>query len=62
MRIKSQSRLKKDPVTGEKYSIPEEPVGLAMVFRTFEKVSYALVTDTERQVEPGDVLVSPNAD
>ena len=62
LRIKSQSRLKKDPVTGEKYSIPEEPVGLAMVFRTFEKVSYALVTDTERQVEPGDVLVSPNAD
>ena len=62
LRIKSQSRLKKDPVTGEKYSIPEEPVGLALVFRTFEKVSYALVTDTERQVEPGDVLVNPNAD
>ena len=61
-RIKSKSRQKKDPITGKKYSIPEEPVGLAMVFRTFDKVSYAIVTDTERQVEPGDVLVSPDAD
>ncbi len=62
LRIKSKSREKKDPVTGEAYSIPEEPVGLAMVFRTFDKVSYAIVTDTERQVEPGDILVSPNAE
>ena len=61
-RIKSKSKSKKDPITGGKYSIPEEPVGLAMVFRTFEKVSYAIVTNTERQVEPGDVLVSPYAD
>ena len=61
-RIKSQGRVKKDPVTGGKYTIPEEPVGLAMVFRTFEKVSYAIVTNTERQVEPGDVLVSPDAE
>ena len=60
LRIKSKAKAKKDPVTGENYLIPEEPVGLAMVFRTFEKVSYAIVTNTERQVEPGDVLVSPN--
>ena len=62
LRIKSKSRAKKDPVTNEVYSIPEEPVGLAMVFRTFDKVSYAIVTDSERQVEPGDVLVNPNLD
>jgi len=61
-RIKSQSKQKRDPVTDEKYSIPEEKIGLAMVFRTFEKVSYAIVTDSTRQVESGDVLVSPNAD
>jgi len=61
LRIKSQSRAKTDPVTGESYKIPEEPVGLALVFRTFDKVSYALVTNSERQVLPGDVLVSPNA-
>lgn len=61
-RIKSQSVSKKDPMTGEKYRIPEEKVGLAMVFRTFEKVSYALITDTSRQVRPGDVVVNPNAE
>ncbi len=61
-RIKSQSKPKKDPMTGENYAIPEERIGLAMVFRTFNKVSYALVTDSNRQVQPGDVLVSPNAD
>jgi len=58
-RIMSQSVPKKDPVTGSKYRIPEEKIGLAIVFRTFEKVSYALITDTNRQVRPGDVLVSP---
>lgn len=58
-RILSQGKVKKDPVTGEKYSTPEEKVGLAIVFRTFEKVSYALITDSERQVLPGDILVNP---
>ena len=59
--INSQSRAKVDPVTNEAYVIPEEPVGLAMVFRVFDKISYAIVTNSERQVLPGDVLVSPNA-
>lgn len=61
-RIRSQAVPKQDPVTGEGFVIPEENVGLAMVFRTFNKVSYALITDTNRQVRPGDVVVSPNAD
>jgi len=59
LRIRSQKVEKKDPVTGEEYFIPEENVGLALVFRTFEKVSYALITDSSRQVLPGDILVSP---
>ena len=61
LQINSQSRAKVDPVTNEAYVIPEEPVGLAMVFRVFDKISYAIVTNSERQVLPGDVLVSPNA-
>ena len=61
-RIKSQRQQKDDPVRGGRYFIPEEDVGLLLVFRTFEKVSYALITDTERQVRPGDVLVSPDAE
>ncbi len=62
LRIRSQKAPKKDPFTGEKFFIPEENIGLALVFRTFEKVSYAIVTDSNRQVTPGDVLVSPNAE
>lgn len=62
LRIKSQKVRKKDPITGKAYYIPEESIGLALVFRTFEKVSYALITDSTRHVTPGDVLVSPNAD
>lgn len=61
-RIRSQGKSKKDPMNGELYKTPEEDVGLAIVFRTFEKVSYALITDSSRQVLPGDVLVSPNAE
>jgi len=62
LRVRSQKIPKKDPFTGEKYFIPEENIGLALVFRTFEKVSYAIVTDSNRQVTPGDVVVSPNAE
>lgn len=58
-RILSQKMTRKDPLNGEAYEIPEEKIGLALVFRTFEKVSYALITDSARQVTPGDVLVSP---
>ena len=62
LRIKTQKMKREDPVSGGSYSLPEESIGLALVFRTFEKVSYALITDSTRQVTPGDVLVSPNAD
>ena len=59
LRILSQQMVRKDPITGEPYKIPEEKIGLALVFRTFEKVSYAIITDSSRQVTPGDTLVSP---
>ncbi len=61
-RIKSQRYQKRDPVNGERYFIPEEDIGLLLIFRTFEKVSYGLITDTNRQVRAGDVLVSPDAE
>jgi len=61
-RILSQEMRRKDPLNGSTYVIPEEKIGLALVFRTFEKVSYALITDSSRQVNSGDVLVSPNVE
>ena len=61
-RVLSQRMQRKDPITNKGFEIPEENVGLALVFRTFEKVSYALITNSNRQILPGDILVSPNAD
>ncbi len=61
-RIKTQSFKKEDPMTGEAYTIPEEKSGLLLVFRTFEKVSYALITNTNRPVRALDVIESPEAD
>lgn len=61
-RIKTHSLEKEDPVTGESYHIPQEKSGLMLVFRTFDKVSYALITNTNRPVMAMDVVVSPEAD
>jgi nucleoid-associated protein YgaU len=39
--------------------LPNERVGLLMVFRTFDRVSYALILDITDGVSVGDRLVSP---
>jgi hypothetical protein len=61
-RIKSQAIKKEDPVTGDDYIIPEEKAGLMLVFRTFEKVSYAIITNSTRPISSMDVVVSPDTD
>ena len=48
--------------TGEKkeeVQLPDEHNGHAMVFRTFDRVSYALILEARRGVEVGDSLTSP---
>ncbi|CAB5700769.1 LysM domain/BON superfamily protein [Delftia tsuruhatensis] len=48
--------------TGEKkeeVQLPDERNGYAMVFRTFDRVSYALILEARRGVEVGDSLTSP---
>jgi LysM repeat protein len=42
-----------------KVELPEESSGRAMVFRTFEKVSYALIMETSRSIRVGDSATSP---
>ena len=39
--------------------LPSEDNGLAMVFLTFERVSYALILQAQRGVVVGDRLVNP---
>ncbi|GLS24578.1 LysM peptidoglycan-binding domain-containing protein [Marinibactrum halimedae] len=50
----------KDRVAGDKVKLPEEQAGLLMVFRTFEKMSYGLVLESERPLKVGDKLYSPS--
>ena len=39
--------------------LPEENAGRAMVFRTFEKVSYALIMETVTSIQVGDSATNP---
>ena len=48
-----------DPVTGESFSPPDESSGLMLVFRVFEKLSYALIVETTRTVSVGDRYIRP---
>jgi hypothetical protein len=43
----------------EAIKLPNERNGLAMVFRTFDRVSYALILDITDGVKVGDRLVNP---
>jgi hypothetical protein len=39
--------------------LPDERNGLLMVFRTFERLSYALILETTEGVRVGDRLINP---
>jgi hypothetical protein len=44
---------------GEEVELPEERLGELMIFRTFERVSYALVMNTQRPAHVRDVVTNP---
>jgi len=48
-----------DRVTGGKVALPDERAGLLMVFRTFKKMSFALVLEADRPLTVGDSLQNP---
>ncbi len=50
---------RKDPVTGEFYTPPDESSGLMMVFRVFDKLSYALIMEATRAISIGDRYINP---
>jgi nucleoid-associated protein YgaU len=59
--MKAGARLvDKTDATLPKIKLPDERNGLLMVFRTFERLSYALVLDITSGVNVGDHLVNPN--
>jgi len=54
-------QLIRDPVNSDIVRLPTQPEGLAMVFRTFDKVSYALVLRSSKVVHNGDEIRPPIA-
>jgi hypothetical protein len=51
-----------DRLSQETIQLPSERVGMAMVFRTFERVSYALILNSNRPVRVGDEIRPPIGD
>lgn len=44
---------------GKVYNLPSARIGLAMVFRVFDRISYALIMDADGDVKIGDHLSNP---
>jgi len=59
LRIMRHVGRSKDPVTKRSYRMPDEESGLLMVFRVFDKVSYALIMDANRPIHIYDALRTP---
>ncbi|HYF20493.1 MAG TPA: peptidoglycan-binding protein, partial [Ramlibacter sp.] len=59
--LKSGATLVDRSQPGERTQIklPDERNGLMMVFRPFERLSYALILETNEGVRVGDRLVNP---
>lgn len=55
-----QGRPKPTGVDGTQVELPEQYVGIMMVFRTFEDVSYALIMDGTRAIRVGDRIAHPD--
>ena len=51
----------RDRVTGESVKIPDERAGLLMVFRTYKKLSYALVLMASRPLSVTDRVQNPDS-
>jgi hypothetical protein len=49
----------RDPINNQKIQLPLEDGGLAMVFRVFEKMSYALVLESKIPMRIGDRVTNP---
>jgi nucleoid-associated protein YgaU len=44
---------------GKKVQLPDEPVGVVMVFKAFDRMSYALVMETTHEIRQGDLAANP---
>jgi LysM domain len=59
LRVMRYVGVRKDPVTRRDQKIPDEDLGLLMVFRVFDKISYAIVMDASRPMRVLDAVRTP---
>lgn len=57
--IFKQGETVKDRVAGGTVVLPDERAGLLMIFRTFKKMSFALVLEADRPLSVGDKVLNP---
>ena len=57
--IYKSGKIVRDKIAREKVQLPPERAGLLMLFRTFEKMSYGLVLQTEEPLRVGDNVQNP---
>lgn len=60
LHVYKRGELVNDPVTSEQIRLPAEQRGLVMVFKVFEKVSYALVMEAQAPLSVLDEVRTPN--
>lgn len=51
----------KDRIQGDSVTLPPEKAGLAMVFRTFDKMSFALVLTANLPISVKDIARNPES-
>jgi len=66
LRVFQTGELVTDPVrqsgfSAEKVRLPDEPAGTTMVFRTFDRMSYALVMEATREIRVLDAVRNPES-
>lgn len=59
LRVMRHAGKRRDPVTRRNFKLPDSESGLVMVFRTFDRISYALVMSATRAIRINDVVVTP---
>ena len=59
MRHDTRDSISNGEVTGEIVKVPDSRAGLLMVFRTFEKVSYAIVLKASHALSVMDKVKTP---
>ena len=55
-----QGKMVRDQTAGGKVKLPDEPAGIMMVFKTYDRISYALILEALTDIRVYDRFTNPN--